>query len=514
MHQSNRLLVNALVTYGRMALTVGVGLYTTRLVVDAMGIVDYGLYSVLGASVGLMAIIDSALTASVQRHLSFELGRGDASAGRAIFSTALAVFAVAAVAVFLLGQLLATPILAGLDVPAERERAAAIVYQVTLAKVVLSLIFAPFQAAIVSRQAFVVLAVFSVAGSLICLAAALSLGRVDIDSLVLYPILLATAIQGVNTVKSAWAFARFPEARPSHKLIRLEIVKEFGSFATWQFVGSLAPDLRQRGGQIALNVFFGPVANAGFAIARDVLAYARNLSNAILRVVSPAMATAEGSGNRTLLRSLAISSGKLSAITTTLLTVPLILVAPELLDLWLDEVPQLADVFVPLFLLAALIDVGTSGMWMAIQALGKIGQLTRIMVFITLLPVPVSVGLFLFGLGPVTFGYVALATSLVAGVVRVTYVGRRIDLTLLQWLRDAALPVAVVAVVAGSFAAIPAVTIARPGLQVVAVFCVYGLVMMPTAWFFGLTVIERDRLRGFAQAVLGRVASPRRRSPA
>ena len=506
MRQANRLITNVLVTYLRMALTIGLGLVTTRLLLSTLGEVDFGLFMVLGGGLSLIMVVSTALADAAQRHLAYEIGRGDEAALREVFSTSAVIYLALGAVIAGLGLALRPAFLQGLTIPEARQTAAAWVYDLTLLNLSLSVLATPFLAVFMARQAMVQDAVFALLTSVAGLVAILLTPYVHDDALIGYALLITATRLGFMGLQILRGLVLFPETRFALRHVRRSRSRDLVGFAGWSFLGTLAWQLRLQGGQILLNVFFGPSVNAAYAVANQVANYLSNFAGAILKAARPAMTSLHGGGNRRALHHMVLSTSKLTVILLSCVALPLLLETPAVLALWLRTVPDHAEGFVFLTVLWVLIYQLSAGHASGIIADGRIGAFTRWGSLITVAPLPIAAALFwLTEASPTWYAGILLAGTVVFVLFRVVYVGGLLEIPWAHWVGRVLVPVGLT--VAPGVVGGLALRLALPaGLaRLVILLGVYGLVTLGVAWRTSLDPGERERLAGFGRALRGRL---------
>ncbi|MCC5829211.1 MAG: hypothetical protein JJU36_07160 [Phycisphaeraceae bacterium] len=506
MNQSNRIIINVLVTFGRMALTVGAGIAITRIVLDQLGTVDYGIFLLLGASVGFLALLGHALVASAQRHLAFELGRGDASSQRQLFTTILALFVMMALGIYIVGQALAPLILSILDIPPERTNAAWWVYQLTLISVAAHFVVAPFQAAFMARQAMVQEAILALASSYLTLAAAIWVLRgADADLLITWSLLVVGISMTLLGVKVFVALIRFPECRARWSAFHKPLIPELLSFAGWSLLGRMEYEIRVRISQFLLNINFGPRINASLGIGSQLSSYQTAFSNAFNRAVSPALTTIRGRDDGRNFLKLLYSGEKLSLLLSILFGMPVIILVEPIMKLWLTEVPEYAPTFARFLIIAGLIQLARSGHYNAVLAAGNIGRFTIIMTIGVLLPVLIAAVAFPLGAPPTALAVLFAVFALLSTLVEVAVACRLLKLRYRDWISKTVLPVAV-AIVPAALLGLLVATLFETTLNYAIAFCLtFWGVGLIVALCFSLTSEEKQRLSQPIKVLLRRV---------
>lgn len=502
MRQSTRLVVNMLATFGRMALTVGVGLVTTRLFLEALGQVDFGLVSVLGATGTMLKVTAIALTASTQRHLAYEIGRGDKQALGMLFSTALVMFGVVGIIVWLIGQALAPLIMRGLTIPSDRADAAWWVYQFTLLGIGSSVILSPYQGIIAAHQELVITNVVELISSVLRLLIVAALFLIAADRLIAFSAMSIAASTGMMILLVGLCLQRYPESRPNWRYVRLAEMRRLAAYAGWSMVGTLALSLRQQGGAILLNLRFGPVVNAAFAISSQVSSYVTHFTTSLAGVVRPAIVAQEARQRRAEVHQLTLVTGKYSVLLLTVIFIPIWLDAELILRLWLGELPPHTVALVRLGLIASLLVPLATGYNLALQATGDIGWYTRILLGLSGgVLLAAGAAFYAFDAGPwaLPAAFIVMAVALVG--VAVVMIGRRIELLPRVWLRWVVRPIVCVVGPATGVALVLHHLIYPTSWRILATGGAYATLAVPLMWHMALEGWEKEHFRRIASRV-------------
>lgn len=504
MSQAHLLIRNTLAVYGRKALTVGLGLYGTRLLFQALGKIDVGIFNVVGASTALIAVLGQSFMISAVRHLSHALGREDREEFRILFNTTLVLFALIAVLVFIVGQLLA-PCLPWLNIPEERLDTAFWVYQSTLAIVIVTLLAAPCSAVLTANQALVLESMLAIPGVVLTFLAVWLLFYVPGDRLLAFAWFLLAARTIHLALITTCCFVKFPDSRMSLSRFRKSRLPRIGSFAGWTALGGLTWSLRMKGSSILLNLFFGPALNASWDVSTRASNYHAGICHGIGSSVTPAIITAEGRGNRRQMISLMFAASKFSTLISLFLAVPIAMDAGNVLNLWIENPPAYAAAFVAYILIALTIDNLNYGNAAAMNATGEIGAYTRYMFRITLLPIPIACAGFYVGLSPMALPILILVFSIGSSVYKVSFVARRLGFTMKEWYSRLVLPVLMVATI-GTIACLPVRFVLDAGwLRFLAISVSFAIAAMVAIWRCALSLDEKTRFVGYARHFWGRI---------
>lgn len=375
MNSSQRIVVNTIAQYTRTIINVGLSLYSTRLILAALGQTDFGIYSVVAGVVTMLSFMTNALVTTTQRYLSFYHGKGDMSLVSRIFGNSLLLHVLIGTGVFVILGAIAYPIIYGLlQIDDGRECAAMFVYMSATIMLMLTFITAPFRALFIARENIVYISIIDVLDGVLKLLIAVFLAYViSYDKLITYSILLI-GISLFNLLAFAvYAMRHFEECHlPSWREYDLSFIKELSGFAGWTVYSSGCVIARNQGIAVLINLFCGAIGNAAYGIAQQVSGAVAFISASIINAINPQIMRAEGQGDRERMIRLAEYESKYAFLLLSMISIPLIFEMETILRLWLTEVPVYTVEFCQLMLLAAICDQLTIGLTSANQAIGKI----------------------------------------------------------------------------------------------------------------------------------------------
>ena len=387
---NKRIAKNTLLLYFRMFFTMLVSLYTSRVVLSALGVEDFGIYNVVGGIVVLFSFINNAMTISTQRFLNFELGRENVGETQRVFAASLNIY----LALVLLFVILAETI--GLwflnryiNLSEGRVMAANWVYQATIAATVLNLIRTPYNAAIIAYERMSFYAYTSIIEVVLKLAIVYLLFSFA-DRLIAYAWLVTVVSLLLLVVYIIFCRRKFEICRHHTFAYDRKRYAALMSFSGWSLFGSVANVGASQGLNILLNVFFGVFVNAAMGVANQV-------NNAINQFVgnfqvafNPQIVKSYASGDKDRFISLILNTSKYSYYLLFLVALPCYLCCNDILQIWLEEVPPHAVSFCRLLILFSLIDAIQGPLWVSAQAVGKIRNYQLLMSLLILLNLPVA----------------------------------------------------------------------------------------------------------------------------
>lgn len=267
---NKRIAKNTLLLYFRMLLTILVGLYTSRVVLNTLGISDYGVYNIVGGVVTMLAFLNSAMVAASQRFISFELGTGDLEKLKKVFCTSVSIHITLAILILIVAETIGLWFVnAYLNIPLDRMEAANWVYQCSVLTLILTIISVPYNSCIVAHEHMRAFAYVSIVEVILKLAIVYLLLIGDFDKLILYAILIAVVAFIIRIIYGIYCKQNFEECT-YHFLFDRKLFKEMFAFAGWSVIGNLGFSLKDQGSNIILNLFGGTTVNAARGIAMQV----------------------------------------------------------------------------------------------------------------------------------------------------------------------------------------------------------------------------------------------------
>lgn len=380
MNNSKRVVINTGAQYMRAVLNIVFSFLATRAILKALGVNDYGIYSLIAGVVSVLSFITSSLIITTQRFLSVAQGEGNVTKSKIIFNNSLILHLVIGVGVIVLLELLYPLLFNGfLNIPETRIGAAKTLYHLVALILFFTFITSPFRAVLVSHENIVYISIIEILDSIFKLLIAYALYFVTFDKLVVYGLLLV-AIQVFNLITlSAYSFHKYKECVfPSFRLLDKTYIRSLFSFAGWTMYNLICNLGRTQGISILLNRYMGPAINAAYGLGFQVSGALGNLSQSLLNAINPQLMKAEGGGNRERMIRLAEIESKFAFFLLSAIAIPCVFEMPRLLELWLGEIPQYAVIFCRMVVLATLSDMLTVGLGAANQAIGDIKKYTLV----------------------------------------------------------------------------------------------------------------------------------------
>ncbi len=387
---NKRIAKNTLLLYMRTLFIMLVALYTSRVVLNALGVQDYGIYNVVGGIVAMFGFINNSMATATQRYLVFALGKEDAENLREVFSTALQIHLLISVLVVLLGETVGLWFLhEKMQIPADRMDAAFWVLQCSIVSAVVMILSVPYNADIIAHEKMSAFAYISILEAVLKLAVVYALVLSPYDKLVFYAFLILAVQLFIRLCYSYYCHKHFPESK-YHHLWNKPLIKEMTSFAGWSMFGNLSAVLSSQGLNMLLNVFFGPVVNAARAVAVQVQSSMQQFVGNFQMALNPQITKTYAKGEMEEMHNLIFRSAKFSFYLLFFLSLPVLLETNFILTVWLKTVPDNTVLFLRIIICTSLIYSTANPLIVANQATGRVRKYQAVCGTILLMILPIS----------------------------------------------------------------------------------------------------------------------------
>ena len=391
MNASSRIIVNTLAQYGRTIVNMVLSLYSSRLVLEYLGIDDYGIYALVAGVVSMLSFLTNSLVSSTQRFLSVNRGKGNIEKLKEIFSNSMLIHIVAGLVISVLLTCL-TPLLFDgfLNIPEYKTSVAKILYIQVVAMVYISFITSPLRALLVSRENIVYTSVIDIIDGVLKVILVLLLPMFA-DRLLAYGWIMFF-IRVFNLIAYAiYCFPKYEECiMPRFRHFNISYLKEMSSFTGWVMYSSGVIAVRNQGMAIVLNKMLGTAINAAYGIGGQISGMISFVSSSFNTAIAPQLMASLGSGNRDRMWFLSEIESKISFLLLAMLGIPTMFEMQVLLEIWLVEVPEYTMMFGCMFLAMNIVDMLSIGLGTANRAIGKIGKYTMLTFTPKLFILPIS----------------------------------------------------------------------------------------------------------------------------
>ncbi len=341
---NKRIAKNTLALYLRMLLSVVVSLYTSRVVLQVLGVNDYGVYGVVGGVVGMFGFLNSAMSSATSRFLNFAMGKGDEAELKDTFNGALLIHLGIAIVVVLIAETVGLWLLCNkIVIPEGRMQAAHVVYQCSVFGSFLSITQVPYSAVIVAHEKMDIYAYIELLNVGLKLAIVYLITIAVWDKLIVYSLLMLSVSVLIIFIYRFYCIRNYKESH-IHLTFNKNIIKPMMGFSVWNMLASCGYSLRVYGSNIVLNMFFGTIVNAAGGIAATVQSVLMGFAGNITTAARPQIITTYATGNFQRMNTLILSVVRLNLFLVGLVTIPVFINAPYILKLWLGNIPSIASI--------------------------------------------------------------------------------------------------------------------------------------------------------------------------
>lgn len=387
---NKRIAKNTLVLYCRTLFTMFVSLYTSRVVLDTLGVEDYGIYNVVGGVVAMFGFINGAMASATQRYITFALGQGDKVLLQTVFCTALQIHALVSVLIVILSETIGLWFMyTQMQIPADRMDAAFWVLQFSVVSMAGLIVSVPYNADIIAHEKMSVFAYISICETVLRLVVVYALTLSPYDKLVFYAFLILLLQIFICFCYIRYCNRRFEESRYRYVWDK-PLFREMTGFAGWSMFGNLSAVLFTQGLNMLLNVFFGPVVNTARAIAVQVQSAIQRFVGNFQFALNPQITKTYAQNEMHEMHKLMFRSARFSFYLLFFLSLPVLFETAFILKVWLTVVPADTVVFLRIIICTSLIYALANPLIVANQATGKVKKYQAVCGIILLMILPVS----------------------------------------------------------------------------------------------------------------------------
>lgn len=447
--KNKRIAVNTILLYVRMFVTMLVGLFTSRVVLDALGVEDFGIYNVVGGFVSMFAIVRSGLVSSTQRFITFYLGKGDKKELNRTFSTIALIYLFLCIIVLVFAELGGEWFVENkLTIPENRLSASRWVFQFSLFTLIVTLLSNSYNSLIIAHERMKAFAYITIYEVISKLAVAYILFVTSYDKLIVYAALLCVVQITVPVLYFIYCQLNFKDEIKLCWTFDWKKVKEIYSFAGWSMMGGIASIGFTQGLNMLLGMFFTPVVNAARGVAVQVQSIITQFVTNFQMAIDPQIIKSYARGDIQYMGSLISTSARFSYYLLLLVSLPVMLEAEFLLDLWLVEVPDYTPLFFRLIIITTMFDAISNPYGKAIHATGKIRNYQLICSTLLIAIVPIAYIVLKLGGAPYTVFVVHIVLGFVAMICRIMLANKVIAVSFFEFTKKTAIPIIKVTLIA------------------------------------------------------------------
>lgn len=427
-----------------MFLMMGITLYTSRVILQTLGVEDYGIYNVIGGLVSMFGILNGSMTAATQRFVTFALGRNDIKELNKIFSISIQIHVIIGIVSILLIETIGLWFLYNkMTIPAERMDAAFWVLQFSAITFFVSIISVPYNALIIAHEKMSAFAYISIIEAALKLGVVFVLVAIPYDNLITYAFLLVIVQVSIRFCYSIYSAQHFPESRYKHYSDKT-LMKEMTGFAGWNMFGGMSGIAFGQGLSMLLNVFFGPVVNAARGIAQQVQTAIQVFITNFQTALNPQIIKSYANDEFDQMHLLMERSSRFSFYLMWLLSLPILFETPFVLRLWLGVIPDNTVIFLRLIIATTLLYTIINPILTANNATGKVRTYYIVCGFLMISILPISYVVLRLGAPAYSVFIVHFCIEAITQIVRLYMVRKRLHLSIKKYIANVYVPIILV----------------------------------------------------------------------
>lgn len=438
----NRIIKNSVFLYARLAITMFISLYTTRLILNSLGASDFGVFNVLGGAIAMLGFLNAAMASATQRFMSYSEGSGDKENQRVIFNVSLILHVFIACLAGLLFLLFGYFFFHGLlNIPSERYFAAKIVYGSLIVSTMFTVMTVPYDAVMNAHENFKYYAIIGIFESLLKLSVAFVCVYSLYDKLIIYGLLMGGIPLVTLSIMRIYCHRRYTECvvQP-RKYWDKNILHSMTSFAGWNLLGNSSTMIGNYGNAIVVNHFFGAVINASMGIVSQLQGQLLVLTNNMLKVLIPVIIKKEGANQRDEMLKWSLEGCRFSYLLLVWIAIPFCVEAPFILKMWLKDVPEWTVLFLRLQVVRTLLELTTQSFSTSLDATGKIKEVNLITAILFFSPLILEWVMFGIGFRAYWMYILMIIVVIIQNLVRITLCKKYCGLNISLYVKDFLLP--------------------------------------------------------------------------
>lgn len=437
---NKRIAKNTMFLYARMFLVMTISLITVRVLLRTLGVEDYGTYNAVAGFVSSLVFISSVLSAASQRFFSFYIGKNDNNQLQKAFAMIIITYLIVIGIIIIVAETVGLWFVFNkMTLPTGRETAVMCVFQMALLTCAFSLISTPFQALIISHEEMNIYASISIIEVILKLGIIFILPFFSMDKLSLYAILHCLVFGGIGTAYIMISHKRYKEARFTFNWDKM-MFKNIFSYSSWSLFGSMAGMCNTQGVNMLLNIFYGPIANAAYAISAQISAAVNQFSSNFYTAVRPALIKSYAGNEFCYMNKLFMISNKVIFILMLILILPICVITEPLVKLWLGNVEQYMIEFTRLSLVYTFILCLSNPITTIVQAANKVKYYHGIVDTFTLLSLPIIYFLFKNGVSPIYAYITTIVVFSLAHIIRLMVLRKTIAFSIKRYFQRFIIP--------------------------------------------------------------------------
>lgn len=500
---NKRIAKNTILLYLRLVFVLLISLYTSRVILKNLGVVDYGIYNVVAGFVSMFALLNTSLSNSSQRFYNYEKGKNGTDGMQKVFITAHYIQIIIAVLILVLAETVGLWYVSNKMVyPPERAFAVHVVYQSAVIALLFVVLQIPYSAAIIAHERINYFAIIGVLDVVMKFIIAFVLSIIPSDSLSVYGVLIAGVALVDYLLYYIYSRRHFPYLRFKLNFQRDMFVPML-KFSGWKAFNAFSQTIRHQGLNILMNFFFGPVVNAARGISYQVKSALLGFVMNITTAAQPQMVESYASGDIERSQRLMFTISKLIFLSLYIVALPIILEVAFILRLWLgDTIPDYTEVFTILVLITTLVDILSTPIGILISATGHVARFDFWNSILGIATLPISYIILTMGGNPITVFVVSLSVSVVMFGVSIYIMKLETGIEILFYVKNVVLPLLCIVLMSVLFPWLVVNSLDGGLIRMLLVVASSIFVVIPLGYYIGLDNTERNYIKGLIRRYL------------
>ena len=492
---ANRIIKNSGYLYANMAFSMFVSLYSTRLILNALGVSDFGIFAIIGGAIGMLGFLNSALAQTTQRYINYADGAGAEGDKKKIYTVSVTLHLGMSLLMVIVFEIAYFFFFNGiLNIPADRITSAKWIYQFMVASTALTILSVPYVSIMNAHENMRFYSILGALQTIMKLMVAFAVVKFCGDKLILYGILTTLMTFIVLIIQQLYCKRRYAECEYNYfKYYDKDLMKNMTSFAGWGLLGSSSSMLSQYGMGIALNAFGGTILNAAQGIASQISGQLMVFSRTMMMAVNPVIGKKAGTRDNKSLVEMSLMTSKMSYLILAFFAFPFIIEAPFIMRIWLKNVPLWAVLFFRFEISRALLDQLTISLDTAIRSEGHIKYYNIIRSFTFFMPLPITILVLYIGYAPYWYYIVWIFSwNILGGVIILRFAHTNCGMSYVDFFKELfnkSVLIALIVIVCGC---IPIAFMQEGFLRLLVVSLFVEVVFISLTWMYGLNVRERE----------------------
>lgn len=505
--ENKRIAINTLFLYIRLVFVLLISLYTSRIILRNLGVLDYGIYNVVAGFVSMFALLNASLSNVSQRFYNYEKGKNGEKGMQRVFITAHYIQFVIVLLILIVSETIGLWYVVNKMVyPIESAYAVQVVYQSSVVALIFVVLQIPYSSAIIANEKINYYAIVSVFDVLLKLLIAFVIPFIPIDRLTIYGILVASVAVIDFLFYCLYARSHFSYLRFNFNFSR-ETFSEMLKFSGWSTMNAFSQTIKNQGLNLLINFFFGPVVNAARGISYQVKSALLGFVMNITTASQPQVVESYAKGNVERSKRLVFTISKISFFSLYIVALPIMVEVNFVLNIWLgNEIPDFTEIFTILVLVITLVDILSTPIGMYISASGKVARFNFWNSVIGVSVLPIAYVFLKEGLGPVYVYVISFLISIVMYMVSLVVVNYETDIKIFRYVREVLCPIALV-IISTFFFPLIISKLLIPGLiRFVAVLIISVISVTVSIFFIGLDNREKEMICSYSKRIWQKIS--------